>query len=56
MEKSELDRIIDWCRIPVVAVKFTVECEGCGKEYQENDGYRGCCSEKCFCSWSCIGD
>ena len=49
-----LDEIIDWCRIPVVKVTWTVACEGCGKEIVENDSYKGCCTFDCYCQWSCI--
>ena len=54
METNELDRIIDWCRIPIVHVTFTIACEACGREVTENDSYRGCCSFSCYCAYRCI--
>ena len=54
METNELDRIIDWCRIPIVKVIFTVECKGCELEIKEEDAYGDYCSFSCYCQDRCI--
>jgi len=32
----------------------SIACEGCGREIDPEEAYRGCCSFSCYCSWSCI--